>query len=407
MFSLAVHVALLFFIRFVPPTLENLAREPALLNVILESRDNWTLIPADIPLASQESAGEAKIGVQDKGIVARAALHSLAAAAGDQASAETPQGSVQEKILAVDRPQPFKVEQPAARSPELPPAKPAGLAPPMQPEEKNDSLAPLPSVAKPVVAAEPAAQKLASSELLRGERQDKIALVGQPRDTTAPEQPAPEHTPKPAGPAKQVAREEPIPAKVEEARLDRAEEPKPHRAEAPQPAKVTESKAPPSVADGMKPEGGHAKAPGFETPVMALPGIPLIRKIAPEESKHAPSGERRKTISAKEQDFRYAMYIEGLRLKLERIGSLNYPVAAAGGHLSGTLSVKIAIRADGSLENVSIARPSKEGDLNAGAEKIVRMSAPFSPLPEGIRRETDILIVTIRWTFSNSRQMFD
>jgi outer membrane biosynthesis protein TonB len=52
-------------------------------------------------------------------------------------------------------------------------------------------------------------------------------------------------------------------------------------------------------------------------------------------------------------------------------------------------------------------RPSPHEVLDAGAEKIVRMCAPFSPLPENIRQDTDILTIRINWNFANSRQALD
>ena len=109
----------------------------------------------------------------------------------------------------------------------------------------------------------------------------------------------------------------------------------------------------------------------------------------------------------KEQDFRYAMYVESVRLKLQRVGMFNYPAAAAKANLSGTLIVVITIRADGSLEEFSVMQPSEYAVFNKGAENIVKMSSPFSPLPENIRQDTDILNIKINWSFSNSSQSFD
>ena len=131
------------------------------------------------------------------------------------------------------------------------------------------------------------------------------------------------------------------------------------------------------------------------------------RKFASDDDRKIKFGERRKTIGLKEQDFRYAMYVESVRLKLQRIGQFNYPTAAAREHLSGTLSVIITLRADGSLEEFSVIQPSVYEVLNKGAENIVRMSAPFSPLPDNIRQDTDILSIKINWSFSESSQSFD
>ena len=206
------------------------------------------------------------------------------------------------------------------------------------------------------------------------------------------------------------------PAQVEEAKPAKAGQAKQARAEEVKPAPHVESAVTKSEmastpisqpAEGGKSEAPPTKSPGVEIASQSLLNIQLIKKIEQEADKRPPSAERRKSISFKERDFSYAMYVEGLRLKLERIGSLNYPAASAGGSLSGTLSVKISIRADGSLEDVGITRSSGLAELDAGAEKIVRMSVPFSPLPTDIRKDADVLSVTIRWTFSRSRQLFD
>ncbi len=101
------------------------------------------------------------------------------------------------------------------------------------------------------------------------------------------------------------------------------------------------------------------------------------------------------------------MYVESVRLKLQRIGSFNFPAAAARDHLSGTLSVIISIRADGSLEDFRVIQPSVYEALNKGAENIVKMSAPFSPLPDNIRQDIDILSIKINWSFTESRQSLE
>jgi protein TonB len=42
--------------------------------------------------------------------------------------------------------------------------------------------------------------------------------------------------------------------------------------------------------------------------------------------------------------------------------------------------------------------------LDDAAVRIVRMAAPFSPFPEEIRKETDILDITRTWQFLRSGQ---
>ncbi len=111
---------------------------------------------------------------------------------------------------------------------------------------------------------------------------------------------------------------------------------------------------------------------------------------------------KRKFIGARTQEYRYARYIEDWRIKVERIGNLNYPEAARNKNIHGSLQLTVSIRADGSLESVEVSRSSGQRILDAAAQRIVRLSSPFSPLPPDIRKETDILSITRTWTFTTA-----
>lgn len=114
---------------------------------------------------------------------------------------------------------------------------------------------------------------------------------------------------------------------------------------------------------------------------------------------------RRKFIGARTQEYRYAQYKEAWRIKVERIGNLNYPEAARQDKIYGSLQLTVSIRADGSLESVEVNRPSGKRILDAAAQRIVRLAAPFPPLPEDIRKETDILSMTYTWTFTSTDRL--
>ena len=108
---------------------------------------------------------------------------------------------------------------------------------------------------------------------------------------------------------------------------------------------------------------------------------------------------------ARTQEYRFAQYVEDWRIKVERIGNLNYPDAARQRKIYGSLQLTVAIRADGSLESVEINRPSGHALLDAAAQRIVKLAAPFSPLPPDIRRDTDILSITRTWTFTPADEL--
>ncbi len=116
--------------------------------------------------------------------------------------------------------------------------------------------------------------------------------------------------------------------------------------------------------------------------------------------------QRRKHISASTQEYKYAAYLEEWRLKVERIGNLNYPEEAKKRKLYGNLVLTVALRPDGSLENIRLIRSSGEKFLDEAAIGIVKLTAPFAPFPPDIRKEADILEITRTWQFLSSNRLF-
>jgi len=109
---------------------------------------------------------------------------------------------------------------------------------------------------------------------------------------------------------------------------------------------------------------------------------------------------KRRFIGARAQEYRFARYVEDWRMKIERVGNLNYPEAARQQRLYGSLLVTVSIRADGSVETVEINRTSGKRVLDAAVTRIIELSAPFAPFPPDISRDTDILHITRTWTFA-------
>jgi len=67
---------------------------------------------------------------------------------------------------------------------------------------------------------------------------------------------------------------------------------------------------------------------------------------------------RRKFISASTREYRYAAYMEAWRSKVERVGNLNYPEEARKRGLSGSLVLDVALNPDGSINMITVRRPS-------------------------------------------------
>lgn len=116
---------------------------------------------------------------------------------------------------------------------------------------------------------------------------------------------------------------------------------------------------------------------------------------------------KRKFVGARTREYRFARYVEDWRIKVERIGNLNYPEAARKGKLYGNLQLTVSIRADGSLESIEINRSSGEKILDEAAINIVKLSGQggFAPFPPNISKDTDILHITRTWVFAPSDRL--
>lgn len=109
---------------------------------------------------------------------------------------------------------------------------------------------------------------------------------------------------------------------------------------------------------------------------------------------------RKKFIGTRADEYRFARYVEDWRLKVERVGTLNYPEAARG-RLYGTLKLSVTIKSDGSVAAVELERTSGHKVLDEAALRIVRMAGPYAAFPEDIRRDVDQLVITRTWFFTS------
>jgi protein TonB len=114
---------------------------------------------------------------------------------------------------------------------------------------------------------------------------------------------------------------------------------------------------------------------------------------------------KRKFVGARVQESRFATYVDGWRLKIERIGNLNYPEEAKTRKIYGSLQLTVAIRADGEVDSIEVNRSSGHKFLDQAAIRIVRLAAPFDRFPPNIRADTDILHITRTWTFTRADQV--
>jgi periplasmic protein TonB len=95
-----------------------------------------------------------------------------------------------------------------------------------------------------------------------------------------------------------------------------------------------------------------------------------------------------------------AEYLDGWRRRVERIGTANYPRELLGNLRAGRPTLEVVIAADGRLDDIVVQRSSGDNALDQAALKILRLAAPFAPLPDNIRADYDVLRFAYEWDFS-------
>ena len=135
-----------------------------------------------------------------------------------------------------------------------------------------------------------------------------------------------------------------------------------------------------------------------------LEAMKLEAQIAKEMEAYQQRPKRR-FLGARAEEYRFARYVEEWRGRVERVGNMNYPEAARAQRLYGSLLLTVAIKADGSIENVEINRSSGKKVLDAAAVRIVQLAAPYPIFPPDIRRDTDVIHITRTWTFTKGDEL--
>jgi len=95
-----------------------------------------------------------------------------------------------------------------------------------------------------------------------------------------------------------------------------------------------------------------------------------------------------------------AEYLDGWRRRVERIGTANYPAELLGNKDAGRPTLEVVIAADGQLDDIIVRRSSGDSALDQAALKILRLAAPFPPLPPSIREDYDVLRFAYEWDFA-------
>jgi periplasmic protein TonB len=112
-----------------------------------------------------------------------------------------------------------------------------------------------------------------------------------------------------------------------------------------------------------------------------------------------------KYLYANTRRYQDAAYLNGWTRKVEKIGNINYPDEAQRRNLSGSLILEVVLRPDGALRSVQLLRSSGHKVLDDAAIRIVRLAAPFAPVPADVLDGKNELRIVRVWMFTTGNEL--
>lgn len=118
-----------------------------------------------------------------------------------------------------------------------------------------------------------------------------------------------------------------------------------------------------------------------------------------KESQAYAKRPHKKYISASTKEAAYAAYMRGWVDRVERVGNLNYPQQAREQGVHGDVMLTVGLNRDGSIYSIDVVQSSGYSVIDKAAIAIVKLCAPFPPVPADSKEKVDILYITRTWEF--------
>lgn len=135
----------------------------------------------------------------------------------------------------------------------------------------------------------------------------------------------------------------------------------------------------------------------------------LIRQVTPQtlsaeldtRAEQPATDEPSERNAPSTRESAVAAYLVSWRQRVERIGTANFPARfLERSERLGSPTLEVAINHDGRLEEIVVRTSSGDSSLDQAALEILRLAAPFEPLPEPVAAEHDLLRFAYEWDFS-------
>jgi len=100
-----------------------------------------------------------------------------------------------------------------------------------------------------------------------------------------------------------------------------------------------------------------------------------------------------------------APYVDSWRRKIERLGTLNYPLVARELGRAANPVLEVEISADGQLRQARVRRSSGDAALDQAALEILKLASPFDPFPRELKARFPSLQFAYEWQFESGQPL--
>ena len=135
-------------------------------------------------------------------------------------------------------------------------------------------------------------------------------------------------------------------------------------------------------------------------------GIDLLGGAPPQRPRDDERGGRRVVVGSGERDVPLRMYVDSFRQKVERNGGQGL-TSQDGDRVRIDPLVSVALRSDGSVEDVTIVRSSGNADTDNAVRRIIRLNARYSVFPPNIAAKYDVIEVRRIWSFAETLKLLE
>jgi hypothetical protein len=137
-------------------------------------------------------------------------------------------------------------------------------------------------------------------------------------------------------------------------------------------------------------------------------GIDILKPVpqAMRPAEEAARTVRRALAEAARHDIPLRMYVDSVRQKIERNAVLSEAQLSADAVRTDPI-VSVAIRSDGSVEDVVILRSSGRADIDEFVRRVVRLNARYSAFPPNVAANYDVIELRRVWRFAGILRLLE